>query len=227
MWLTRLALKYPISTFLIAVTILVLGIVSFEQLPIDLLPNITIPVVTTVCFYPGAGPLDMEQTVTTVIERSVSSVNDVDYVQSSTKEGISSIRVNFNWNANIDVGLVDVVQRVNRIMNQLPTGVSTPTVLRFDVNSISVCNIAVSGDMDERDLYDLAYNVIEPQIEHLDGVASASVVGGRIREIHITVDRDRLQALQMPIQNVLNAVANSNLVIPSGDLRTGVFDYAL
>jgi CzcA family heavy metal efflux pump len=227
MWLTRLALKYPISTFLIAVTILVLGFVSFQQLPIDLLPNITIPVVTTVCFYPGAGPLDMEQSVTTVIERSVSSVNDVNYVQSATKEGISSIRVNFNWNANIDVGLVDVVQRVNRIMSQLPTGVSTPTVLRFDINSISVCNIAVSGDMDERDLYDLAYNVIEPQIEHLDGVASASVVGGRIREIHITVDRDRLQALQMPVQNVLNAVASSNLVIPSGDLRTGVFDYAL
>jgi CzcA family heavy metal efflux pump len=227
MWLTRLALKYPISTFLIAITIVVLGFVSFRQLPIDLLPNISVPVVSTITFYSGAGPLDMEQSVTTFIERGVSSVNDVDYVQSSTREGISQVRINFNWSANLDVGLVDVVQRVNRILNQLPTGVSQPIVLRFDITNIPVCNIAVSGDMDERDLYDLAFNVIEPQIEHLSGVASAQVIGGRIREIHVTLDRNRLQALQLPVQNVLTSIANANLIIPSGDLKTGQFDYSL
>ncbi len=227
MWLTRLALRYPISTFLFAATILVFGYVSFTQLPVDLLPNITIPVVTTVTFYTGAGPLDMEQTVTRLIERSTTSVNDVDYVQSSTREGISQVRINFNWNANLDVGLVDVVQRVNRILNQLPTGVSQPTVLRFDITTLPVCNLAVSGDIDERDLYDLAYNVIEPQVEHLPGVASAQVLGGRIREIHVTLDRDRLEALGLPVLTVFNAVVNANLIIPSGDLKTGQFDYSL
>jgi CzcA family heavy metal efflux pump len=227
MWLTRLALRYPISTFLIAVTILVLGIVSFSQLPIDLLPNITIPVVSTITFYSGAGPLDMEQSVTVFIERAVSSVNNVSYVQSSTREGVSQVRVNFNWDANLDVGLVDIVQRVNRIINQLPTGVSQPVVVRFDITSVPVCVVAVSGDMDERDLYDLALNTIEPQLEHLDGVASAAVSGGRIREIHVVLDRDRVQALQLPVQAVLDAVASSNLIIPSGDLKTGVFDYSL
>jgi CzcA family heavy metal efflux pump len=194
---------------------------------VDLLPNITIPVVTTVTFYPGAGPLDMEQTVTTLVERNVSSVSDVDYVQSSTKEGISQVRINFNWDANLDVGLVDVVQRVNRIMNQLPTGVNTPVVLRFDITNLPVCNIAMSGNMDERDLYDLAYNVVEPQVEHLPGVASAQVLGGKIREIHVILDRDRLEALQIPVQSVLTAIANSNLIIPSGDLKAGTYDYSL
>ena len=227
MWLTRLALKYPISTFLFAITIMVFGMVSFQQLPVDLLPNITIPVVTTIAFYSGAGPLDMEQTVTTVIERGVTSVSDVNYVQSSTREGNTRVSINFNWNANVDVGLIDVVQRVNRIVNQLPEGVSQPVVLRFDITNLPVCNIAVSGEMDERDLYDLAFNVIEPQIEHLSGVASAQVLGGRIREIHITIDRNRMQALQLPVQSVLTAIANSNLIIPSGDLKTGQFDYAL
>src|SRR2546426_1819147 len=227
MWLTRLALRYPISTFLFAVTILVLGFVSFRQLPVDLLPNITVPVVSAVTFYSGAGPLDMEQTVTVFLERGVSSVNDVDYVQSSTREGVSQIRINFNWNANLDVGLVDVVQRVNRAFSQLPTGVSQPIVLRFDLTNVPVCRIAVSGNMDERDLYDLGLNVIEPQIEHLSGVASAQVLGGRIREIHVTLDRNRIQALQLPVQTVLTAVANSNLIIPSGDLKTGKFDYSL
>jgi CzcA family heavy metal efflux pump len=227
MWLTRLALRYPISTFLIAVTILILGIVSFVQLPVDLLPNITIPVISTITFYPGAAPLDMEQSVTVFTERAVSSVNEVSYVQSATREGISQVRINFGWDANLDVALVDVVQRVNRILNQLPPGVSQPVVLKFDITSMAVCNISISSDMDERDLYDLALNTIEPQIEHLSGVASAAVSGGRIREIHVILDRNRLQALQLPVQSVLTAVANSNLVIPSGDLKTGPFDYSL
>src|SRR3990172_1325330 len=122
MWLTRLALRYPVSTALIAITILILGIMSFMQLPIDLLPNITIPTVSVITFYPGAGPMDMEQSVTIFIERTVSSVSDIDYVRSSTREGISQIRVNFNWGTNTDVGLIDIIQRVNRVFNQLPTG---------------------------------------------------------------------------------------------------------
>src|SRR5512135_1880491 len=118
MWLTRLALRYPITTFLLACTIVVLGLVSFGQLRIDLLPDITIPVMSVITFYSGAGPLDMEQAVTTFIERGVSSTNNVSYVQSSTREGISQVRINFDWGANLDVALVDVIQRVNRIFNQ-------------------------------------------------------------------------------------------------------------
>ncbi len=227
MWLTRLALRYPISTFLFALTLLVLGLVSFTQLPIDLLPDISIPTVTAVSFYTGAGPLDMEQSVTRIIERTVSSVNNVDYVQSSTREGVSYVRVNFNWDANLDVGLVDIIQRINRVLTSLPDGIQQPSVLRFDITNLPVCQLVVSGNLDPRDMYDLAYNLIEPQIEHIPGVASASVGGGRIREIHVTIDRNRLQALQLPIQTVTQAVTQSNLIVPSGDLRTGTFDYAL
>ncbi len=227
MWLTRLALKYPISTVLIGFTILVLGLVSLTQLPIDLLPNVSIPVVTTITYWTGASPMDMEQAVTAIEERSVSSVNDVDYIQSQTREGVGQIKINFNWGANVDVGLVDVIQRLDRAMIQLPTGVQQPISLRFDITSLPVITLAVSGNMDERDLYDLAYNTIEPQIEHLNGVASAQVTGGRIREIHIMLDRDRIQALGLPITSVITAVSNSNLIVPSGDLKSGVFDYAL
>ena len=227
MWLTRLSLKYPISTFMGAIAIFVLGIVSFFQLPIDMLPNIQIPAVSAITFYNGAGPLDMEQSVTVPIERAVSSTNDISYVQSSTREGISNIRIYFNWDANTNVGLIDVIQKINRVLNLLPTGVSQPLALRFDITNIPVITIALSSDMDERDLYDLAYNNIEPQIEHLPGVAFAQVIGGRIREIHVTIDRNRLEASDVGIQDVINAVAASNLILPSGDLKTGVYDYSL
>ncbi|HEY9165055.1 MAG TPA: efflux RND transporter permease subunit [Candidatus Kryptonia bacterium] len=227
MWLTRLALKYPISTLMGAIAIFVLGLVSFLQLPIDMLPNIQIPVVSVITFYNGAAPSDMEQSVTVPLERSVSSTNDVNYVQSQTREGVCRVYVYFNWDANTDVGLVDVIQKVNRTFSLLPTGVSQPVALRFDISNLPVCTVVLSSDMDERQLYDLAYNVIEPQIEHLDGVASAAVTGGRIREIHVVLDRNKIEALNLPLQDVTNAVAQSNLIIPSGDLKTGVFDYSL
>lgn len=227
MWLTRLALKYPITTLMASIALFVLGLVSFRQLPIDMLPNIQIPVVSTITFFNGAGPIDMEQSVTVPIERAVSSTNDVDYIQSSTREGISQVRINFNWDANTDVGLIDVIQKINRVLNLLPSGVSQPLALRFDITNVPIITIALSSDMDERDLYDLAYNTIEPQLEHLPGVAFAQVVGGRIREIHITLDRNRVEAAGIPIQQVINAVQASNLILPSGELKSGVFDYSL
>lgn len=227
MWLTRLALKYPISTLMASIALFVLGLVSFRQLPIDMLPNIQIPVVSAITFFNGAGPVDMEQTVTVPIERAVSSTNDVNYIQSTTREGISQVRINFNWDANTDVGLIDVIQKINRVLNLLPSGVSQPLALRFDITNVPIITIALSSDMDERDLYDLAYNSIEPQLEHLPGVAFAQVVGGRIREIHVTLDRNRVEAAGIPIQQVINAVQASNLILPSGELKSGIFDYSL
>lgn len=227
MWLTRLALKYPITTFMVAIAVFVLGFVSLYQLPIDMLPNIQIPVVSVITYNNGANPTDMEQTITVPIERVVSSTNNANYIQSSTREGVSSIRVYFNWDASTDVGLIDVIQKVNRILNFLPSAASQPLVLRFDITNIPVCTVALSGDLDQRALYDLAYNVIEPQLEHLPGVAFAQVTGGRIREIHIKVDRNRIDALDLSLQQVLQAMSASNLIVPSGDLKTGVFDYSL
>ena len=227
MWLTRLALKYPITTLMMAIAVFVLGFVSFLQLPIDMLPNIQIPVVSVITYNSGASPTDMEQTVTVPIERAVSSTNNVNYVQSTTREGVSSLRVYFNWDANTDVGLIDVIQKVNRVLNFLPAAASQPLVLRFDITNIPVCTVALNGDLDQRALYDLAYNVIEPQLEHIPGVAFAQVTGGRIREIHIKVDRNRLDALGLSLQQITQAMSSSNLIVPSGDLKSGVFDYSL
>ena len=227
MWLTRLSLKYPITTLMAAIAVFVLGIVSFEQLPIDMLPDIQIPVISAITYYNGAGPLDMEQSVTVPIERGLSSTNDVNYIQSSTREGISNVRIYFNFDANTNVALIDVIQKINRVLNQLPAGVSQPLALKFDITNVPIITVALSSDMDERDLYDLAYNIIEPQLEHVPGVAFAQVIGGKIREIHITLDRNRIEAANVSLQEVITAIQASNLILPSGELKTGIFDYSL
>ena len=227
MWITRLSLKYPISTLMATLAILVLGIVSFTQLPIDMVPDIQIPSVSVVTYYTGAGPADMEQSITTHIERTVSSTPDIDYVYSSTREGVAMVRILFNWGVNTDVSMVDIIQKINRVMNRLPIGTTQPMVSKFDITSQPVCQVVLSGDMDQRDLYDLAVNIIQPQLERINGVASASVTGGRIREIQIRVDRNRIESMNIPITQITQAVANSNLIVPSGSLKTGVFDYSL
>jgi CzcA family heavy metal efflux pump len=227
MWLTKLALKYPITTVLAALMIAFIGIVSVIQIPVDLLPNIEIPTVSVITYYNGAGPIDMEETITRPIEQTASSVNDVDYIQSTTREGIAQTRVYFNYGTNVDVSVVDVIQRINRIIATLPAGVSLPVVIKFDPTTQPVVNLSVSGTIPARDIRDVAYNVIEPQIEQISGVASAQVQGGLIRQINISIDRNRIEAIKLPIVNVVNAIAKSNLILPSGDLKAGRFDYSL
>src|SRR5205085_3188145 len=129
--------------------------------------------------------------------------------------------------ANTNVALIDVIQKINRVLNQLPAGVSQPLALKFDITNVPVITVALSSDMDERDLYDLAYNIIEPQLEHVPGVAFAQVIGGKIREIHITLDRNRIEAARVSLQEVVNSIQASNLILPSGELKTGIFDYSL
>ena len=227
MWITRLALKYPITTVMCTLAIFVLGLVSFTQLPIDMLPDIQIPSVSVVTYYRGAGPADMEQSITTQIERTVSSTPDIDYVYSSTREGVTLVRILFNWGVNTDVSMVDIIQKINRVMNILPVGTTQPMVSKFDITSQPVCQVVLSGDMDQRELYDLAVNIIQPQLEHINGVASASFRGGRVREIQVRVDRNRIESMNIPITKITEAVANANLIVPSGNLKSGVFDYSL
>ncbi len=227
MWLTRLALKYPISTLMGSIAIFVLGLVSFLQLPIDMLPNIQIPVISVITYYNGASPIDMEQSVTVPLERAVSSTNDISYVESRTREGVSQLFCYFNWGTNTDVGLVSIIQEINRELELLPPGVQQPIALQFDISNIPVCTVVLSSNLGGRALYNLAYNVIEPQLEHLPGVAQAAVMGGKIRQINILINRNKLDALNIPLQAVTSAVANSNLILPSGDLKTGFYDYTL
>lgn len=227
MWLTQLALKYPVTTVLLSIMIALIGAVSFRETPVDLLPNISVPTVTVLTYYTGAAPMDVEQTVTRPIERAVSSLNDVDYIQSYAREGVSSTRIFFNYDADLNSSVTDAIQRVNRILPTLPAGITNPVVIKFDPTQLPVCNLSVSGEMSSRDIRDIAFNVIQPQIEQISGVASAQVQGGQIRQINVFVDKNRIEALKLPIATVLDAIGKSNLILPGGSIKAGDFDYSL
>jgi multidrug efflux pump subunit AcrB len=226
MWLTRLALRNPVLILMVSLMTVVLGFVSLRRLSVDLFPDITIPVIRVATFYPGAGPADIEQTITQPIERAVAASPGIDRVESISRQGVSIVSVWFNFGTNLDNAQFEVSQRVAQILSSLPPGLQQPFVLKFDISNIPVAAVAVSGDgMDERQIYDLAYNTIEPQLERIPGVASASVSGGKVREITVAAHADALRARNMDVLDVVEAVRRSNLLLPSGNLKAGDRDY--
>ncbi len=226
MWLTLLALRNRIGILMLSLAMVVLGAISLDRLPRDLFPQIQVPVAFVGVIYKGAPPIDIEQSVVYPIEKAVSSASNVEHVESFSKQGIGAVQVWFNWGADINVGQMEVMQRVTQILNQLPPGILQPFIVKFDVSNIPVAFVTVSGgNLDERALYDLAFNTIAPQVEQLPNVAAATVEGGRVRQININLDPALLQARGLSILDVVKAVKASNLILPSGDLKAGNLDY--
>ncbi|MBI4402505.1 MAG: efflux RND transporter permease subunit [Nitrospirae bacterium] len=226
MWLTLLALRNRIGILMLALAMVVLGATSLDRLPIDLFPNIQVPVAFVGVIYKGAPPLDIEQSVIYPIEKAVSSASNVEHVESFSKHGIGAVQIWFNWGADINVGQMEVMQRVTQILNNLPPGILQPFIVKFDVSNIPVAFVTVSGsNLDERALYDLSYNTIAPQIEQLPNVAAATVEGGKIRQININLDPALLHARGLSILDVVRAVKAANLILPSGDIKIGNLDY--
>ncbi len=228
MWLTLLAVRNAIAILMASLAVLVLGATSLERLSIDLFPNINQPVVSVGTVYTGANVQDIEKTVTYPIEKVVSAVPGVHHVESRSRQGISVVQVWFNYDADLVAGQNEIIQRIGQIANQLPTGIKQPFVIKADLSNIPVCLLTVSGGgLDERQLYDLAYNTIEPQVERINGVAAANVDGGKIRQIAVNLNRDLLYAKGISVLDVVRSVNDANFLLPSGDIKIGTVDYNL
>ena len=226
MWLTLLALRNRIGILMLSLAMVVLGAISLDRLPRDLFPQIQVPVAFVGVIYKGAPPIDIEQSVVYPIEKAVSSASNVEHVESFSKQGIGAVQIWFNWGADINIGQMEVMQRVTQILNQLPPGILQPFIVKFDISNIPVAFVTIAGgNLDERALYDLAFNTIAPQVEQLPNVAAATVEGGKVRQININLDPAMLQARGLSILDVVKAVKASNLILPSGDLKAGNLDY--
>src|SRR5256712_3500484 len=144
MWMTLLALRNSIAILMAALAVAILGFVALGRLPIDLFPNINLPIINIGTVYTGAGVLDIEKTVTYPIEKAVSAVSDVKFVDSKSRQGLSPVRLWMDWGADVDNGLKGVIQRIEQILSLIPTGIRRQILLRFDLSYISVCLVTAS-----------------------------------------------------------------------------------
>ncbi len=156
---------------MLSLAMVVLGLTSLQRLPVDLFPQIQVPIAFVGVIYKGAPPLDIEQSVVYPIEKAVSSASNVEHVESFSKQGLGAVQIWFNWGTDINVGQTKVMQRITQILNSLPPGILQPFIVKFDVSNIPVSIVSASSDgLDERALYDIAYNTIAPQIEQIANV---------------------------------------------------------
>jgi HAE1 family hydrophobic/amphiphilic exporter-1 len=207
--------------FMISGVITLLGVISLTRLPVDLMPEFEQPQLNVRTSYPGVGPLEIEELITRPMEQAVSAVPGITRVESSSSEGNSQIRLNFDWGTDLSEATDEVRTRVDRMRNRLPEDADPPTIFKFDSNQLPVAQIGIEGDYDPVTLREIAQNEIAPRFERVDGVAAVTVNGGVRREIHVDLSKEKITALNLSVSQVVSALRSENQNTPLGEIFQG------
>ncbi len=225
--LPQFGVKHPVTTTMIFLAMIILGLVALSQLGLDLMPEIEIPSISVVTTYGGAGPEEVESKITKILEDSLATVKDLDRIESTSIEGISVITLKFDWGTNLDEAANDVRDMVDMAARQLPDDVDRPRILKFDLSMIPVLVLGVTADESYPILYDLIDERICDPLKTVPGVAAVPIHGGKIRQILVELDRARLEAYHLSANQIINALRKENLDIPGGHIKTGSKDYII
>ncbi len=211
--------------FMLSGVIVLLGAVSLSKLPVDLMPEFTQPTITVNTNYPNVGPLEIEELITRPIEQSVSAVAGIVRVDSSSREGGSNVRLNFGWGTNLDAAADDVRSRLDRVRGRLPEEADPPTIFKADSNAFPIMQIGVEGDYDPVTLRELAENDLSPRLERAPGVAAVTINGGLRRQIHVDLSKEKITALNLSVDRVVQALKSENQNLPLGQIDQGDSTY--
>ncbi len=220
MSISDLALKRQITTFMVFIAIIVIGIFSLRRLSIDLMPDVEFPSLTVSTSYSGASPKEIETLITEPIERAVSTAQNIENITSTSSEGSSSVTIAFTWGTDMKEAANDIRERVARVRGMLPQDASDPMVFKFDPSSMPIVFLGLSGDMPLDKIREYADNEIKYRLEQIKGVAAVNIRGGLEREIHVDVDRSQMEALGLTFNQIISALYNENLDKPGGYLET-------
>ncbi len=219
MTITELSIKRPTLVVVVFSVLAVLGLFSYYELNYELLPKMSIPVVTITTVYPGASPYEVENNVTKLIEDAVSGIDKIDDVRSSSMEGFSLVIIEFKQDANIDFVVQDASRKVNAIVANLPTDAKQPTVSKIAFDEIPVLRMGVTSKMDSREFYQFMIDRVQPRISKIAGVAQVSLSGGDEREIHVNLNANKVRAYALSVPQVVMAVRNANMDFPTGNFK--------
>jgi multidrug efflux pump subunit AcrB len=226
MWLVNGALRHPFTVWVGMLLVAVIGLVSYQRTPQDILPNMKVPVVVVFASYRGMPAPDMEQSVVSILERALTRCDHLEHMESRSLLGIGIIKVYFNPDIDPDVASSQVIALVNGEMQNLPPGMLPPSILKYDASAIPVGNLIISSDQrDDRELLDLADHALKDELSGLEGLASAPVFGGVFRQVQIYVHPRTLEALKLSPIDVARIVNNQSLVLPTGEIRIGPQTY--
>ncbi|MBS2020610.1 MAG: efflux RND transporter permease subunit [Deltaproteobacteria bacterium] len=220
--LSAIAIRRPVFTVMVTVALMVLGAMGLSRLGTDLFPDVSFPVVVVNVPYPGASPREVEQLVTKQIEDAVVSINGIDRLKSTSREGLSSTIVIFKLGVDLQDAATQVRERVAQTRYKLPNEIKEPAVNRFDVGAAPILTYTlVGGGRSLPETAQFARDIIKPALEQVDGVASVEVKGGAEREVHVELDRARIDALHLSVLAVMQEIRAQNLNVPAGHYDEG------
>jgi HAE1 family hydrophobic/amphiphilic exporter-1 len=225
--IARFTVRRPVFTVMAALIVMIVGGVSLSRLSIDLMPDITYPTLSISTEYENASPEEIEELVTRPIEEAMSAVPGVEEVTSVSAEGISSVRVTFTWGTNLDAAANDIRDRLDRVMPRLPEDAERPVLRKFDLASFPILIMGVSSNLDPIQVRKLLDNQVKNRIERIPGVASLEIRGGLEREVHVNLDAQKVKALQLPIDQLLNRLKEENINLPAGTIEQGLLDVTI
>ncbi len=222
----RFAIRYPYLIIVICLMAVVIGATCLVRMPVDLFPEIKIPVVVVATFYPGMPPEQIENDLTARLERFLTLAGGIDHIESRSLPGTSLIKIYFQPGASADSAVSTVGNLAMAELRRLPPGTLPPVVLKFDASSQPVCLITLKGEgMNESELRDVGHYKVRTQVAVVPGAALPQPFGGRYRQIMVYVDPLKLEAHQLSLMDVVRSINDANAILPAGDVRVGPFDY--
>jgi multidrug efflux pump subunit AcrB len=224
--MSRFALRYPYLIVVLCLVTCVVGVTSLVRMPVDLFPNINIPVVVVATFFNGMPPEQIENDITGRFERFFTLAAGIDHIESRSLPGVSLIKVFFQPGMNADNAVSVIANLASANLRRLPPGTLPPVVLKFDASSLPVCLITLKGaGLTEATLRDQAQYTVRNQVANVPGASVPQPFGGKYRQIMVYVDPLKLEAHQLSVMDVVRSVNDSNLILPAGDVRIGPVDY--
>jgi multidrug efflux pump subunit AcrB len=227
MWIVRLALRRPYTFVVLSLLLIFLGPVVIQRTPVDIFPNIDIPVVSVIWNYAGLSPQQLSDRIVVQFERNLSTtVNDIDHTESQTLNGVSVIKVYFRPNVNISQAVAQITANAQTALRQYPVGTVPPLVIQYSASSVPILQLGLSGrGLTEQQLFDYGANFIRSQLATVQGASMPYPYGGKQRQIQVDIDTQKLQAHGLSAADVVAAVGAQNVILPAGTVKMGHVEY--
>lgn len=224
---SKLAVKKPVTTLITFILATLLGIYCTITLPIDLYPDMDIPYIMVFTSYSNAGPEETEKSVTRTMESALSSVTGLKKLQSQSMTGTSLVVLEFEYGTNLDEAKADIRDKIDMIRNYLPDSADSPVIFQMDPSMIPIMGLVVSGTRTPEELSSYVEDIIQPRLEQVDGVASATLVGNSEKCIKVEVPRDRLDAYGLTITQICQMIGAQNMTSSGGQIEQGDTNYTI
>ncbi|HEY5328727.1 MAG TPA: efflux RND transporter permease subunit [Acidobacteriaceae bacterium] len=220
------SLRYPFFIIMLCLVVAVVGSVTVARMPVDLFPEINIPVVVVATFYNGMPPEQIEAHITNPFERFFTLGSGIDHIESRSLPGVSLIKVYFQPGTSSDAAVSTIANLAMAQLRRMPPGTLPPVVLKFDASSLPVCLITLKGQgLNETQLHDIGQYGVRAQVANVPGASIPPPFGGKYRQIQVYVDPAKLEANQLSPMDVVRTLGDANAILPSGDIRVGPTDY--